>query len=65
MESTLDNALFSKYKAIKNDGIFPVYTRLKDDACGYCRMEIPKNKLDSLKNADSTICEHCRRVIIK
>jgi len=65
LESSLDKSLFQKYKSVKNDGIFPVYTRLKDDACGYCRMEIPKNKLDTLKTADSCICEHCRRIIFK
>ncbi len=63
LESKQDPELFAKYKAYKNDGIFPVYTQLQNGACGYCRMELPKNKLDSLKNSNYIVCEHCRRII--
>ncbi len=65
LESSIKPEIFAKYKAMKNDGIFPVYVRLQNDACGYCRMEIPKNKLDNLKGDNTITCEHCRRIIFR
>ena len=65
LEPSIDSKIFAKYNTCKNDGIFPVFTTLQNDACGYCRMEIPKNKLDNLKNDDYIVCEHCRRIIYK
>ncbi len=65
LEGSIDSTIFNKYKTIKNDGIFPVFVKLQNDACGYCRMEIPKSKLDNLKGDNSIICEHCRRIIMR
>ncbi len=64
-EKELDQTLFAKYKTMKNDGIFPVFAKLTNDACGYCRIEVPKNKLDNLKGNNTIICEHCRRIIYR
>ena len=63
LEPKQNPELFAKYKAYKNDGIFPVFVPLQNGACGYCRMELPKNKLDQLKKDNYIICEHCRRII--
>ena len=65
LEPGLNHEIFTKYNSYKNDGIFPVFVNLNGDACGYCRMEIPKNKLDNLKKDSYIICEHCRRVVYK
>ncbi len=65
LEGSLNKELFAKYKAYKVDGIFPVFAKLQNDACGYCRMEIAKNKLDNLKNDNFIICEHCRKIIYR
>ncbi|MBE5735092.1 MAG: hypothetical protein E7361_01425 [Clostridiales bacterium] len=65
LEGSLDPAIFNKYKTMKNDGIFPVFAKLQNDACGYCRMEIPKSKLDNLKGDSTITCEHCRRIIFR
>ena len=65
LEGSVNKELFAKYKTYKIDGIFPVFTQLQNDACGYCRMEIAKNKLDNLKNDNFIICEHCRKIIYR
>lgn len=65
LQPSLNSEIFNKYNSYKNDGIFPVFVALQGDACGYCRMEIPKNKLDNLKKDSFIICEHCRRVVYK
>ena len=65
LEKDLDANLFAKYKALKNDNVFPVFVNLIDKRCGYCRFELPSGKLDKLKNEEFMICEQCRRIIHK
>ncbi len=65
MERDIKPETLAKYRAIKNDGVFPVYTTIQDGSCGYCRMELPKSKIDLLKNTDTIVCDHCHRIILK
>lgn len=65
LESSLDPKLFTKYKAFKHDNVFPVFVPLTDKRCGYCRVEMPSGKIDSLKNEEYIVCEQCGRLIYK
>ena len=65
LESGIDKNILAKYKALKNDNIFPVYVSLNEKRCGYCRVELPSFKLDKLKNEEFIVCEQCGRIIYK
>lgn len=62
---TLDEKLFTRYKALKHDNVFPVFVPLNDKRCGYCRVELPSGKLDNLRSQDFIVCEQCGRLIYK
>ena len=69
LEKSINHEIFEKYKSVKADGIFPVYVNAKENGvnmfkCGGCGMEIPKGKVDSLKNNGYIVCEQCRRIIL-
>lgn len=63
MSRDLDPTLFAKYKALRQDGIFPPIVPLIDKRCGGCRMELPSNALEKLKTNGRLECESCRRLI--
>lgn len=63
MEKQVEPAVFAKYKALRQDGIFPVYVPLVDKRCGGCRMELSVSALDKLKSNGIYECEQCRRMI--
>jgi len=63
LEKELDPELFAKYKALKNDKIFPVFVPLSGGHCAGCRVEIPTSKVNNLKSAGKIVCEQCHRII--
>ncbi|MBE5758098.1 MAG: hypothetical protein E7345_04150 [Clostridiales bacterium] len=63
LEKDLNPELFAKYKAIKNDKIFPVFVSLSGGHCAGCRVEIPTSKVNKLKSDGTIICEQCHRII--
>jgi len=63
LEKDLNPELFAKYKAIKNDKIFPVFVSLSGGHCAGCRVEIPTSKVNKLKYDGTIICEQCHRII--
>lgn len=63
MEKTIDPELLSKYKAMKNDKIFPVFVSLNDGHCAGCRVEIPTSKINKLRTEGKIVCEQCHRII--
>ena len=63
LEKDIEPAKLAKYKALKQDGIFPVIVPLVDHRCGGCRMEVSKVILDKLKAGEVHECEQCRRLI--
>lgn len=63
MEKEVDSALFSKYKALRQDKLFPVIVSLNDNLCSGCRMSLSVNDLNKLKANGYAICENCRRII--
>lgn len=65
LQAGLDKELFTKYQSHTKDGIFPVFVPLKDGRCGYCRVEVPMAKANSLTDKDVIVCEQCRRFIYK
>ena len=66
LEKEIDSALLEKYKAMKNDNIFPVYVPLLEGkACHGCRMEVASSKLNKLSTEQFITCEHCGRLIFK
>jgi len=66
LESECDPALLEKYKAMKNDRIFPVFVPLLDGkTCYGCRMEMASSKLNKLNTERFIVCEHCGRLIYK
>ena len=66
MEKDIEPALLEKYRAMKNDNIFPVYVPLLDGkACYGCRMEVASSKLNKLSTEPFITCEHCGRLIFK
>ena len=65
LEKEIESALLDKYRAIKNDKVFPVFVSLDGKLCGGCRMEIASGKLNKLSTDRFITCEHCGRVIYK
>ena len=63
LEKVVEPAKLAKYKALKQDGIFPVVVPLVDKRCGGCRMELSNSALDKLKLNGVHECEQCRRLI--
>lgn len=63
LEKTIEPAMINKYKAMKQDGVFPVIVSLVDNRCGGCRMELPKGAVDAVKERGKLECPSCHRLI--
>ena len=63
LEKTIEPAMINKYKAMKQDGVFPVIVSLVDNRCGGCRMELPKGAVDVIKEKGKLECPSCHRLI--
>ena len=63
LEKVIEPNKLAKYKAMKQDGIFPVLVPLTEKRCGGCRVELSSVALDKLKNGEVYECEQCRRII--
>ncbi len=59
-----DKEKYEKYKAMKENGVFPVYVNLEDNFCGGCKVELPLNFIEKLKDKKMLPCEHCGRIIM-
>lgn len=59
-----DKEKYAKYLEMKEKGIFPVYVNLEDNFCGGCKVELPLNFIEKLKDKKMLPCEHCGRVIM-
>ena len=64
LEKLIEPAKLAKYKALKQDGIFPVLVPLAEKRCGGCRMELSSSALSKLETAKIYECEHCHRLIV-
>ena len=63
LEKELDSTFVSKYKSLKQDGVFPVVVRLMDTRCGGGRMELPSKELEKIKQNGKLECPSCHRLI--
>lgn len=63
LESSINEKLLAKYKAVKRDNVYPVFVTLNNGNCGGCRMMIPMGKVNKIKTDGYIVCEHCGRVI--
>lgn len=63
LEKKIEPSLIAKYKALKQDGIFPVLVPLVDTRCGGCRVQLSAGAHDKLKTLGMLECEQCRRTI--
>lgn len=64
LESSVDKAMYEKYKSLRNDNIFPVFVHLHSNRCGGCQMEQSLNFVQKLKQNGMLPCEECRRIIL-
>ena len=64
LESSVDKAMYEKYKSLRNDNIFPVFVHLRSNRCGGCQMEQSLNFVQKLKQNGMLPCEECRRIIL-
>lgn len=63
MQKDLNQALFKRYQAVRQDKIFPVLVPLNTNICGYCQMGLNANDANQLKTNGFIICENCHRII--
>lgn len=63
LEKQLEPGVVTKYRTLKQDGIFPVLVPLADNRCGGCRMQLSATALEKLKTSNTLECEQCRRII--
>lgn len=67
LEKKIEPSKLAKYKALKQDGIFPVLVPIIDNntRCGGCGMGLSKAGIDKLKNNGVYECENekCHRLI--
>ena len=63
LEKQIEPSKLAKYKALKQDGIFPVIVPLTEKRCGGCRVELSSSALDKIKNGGVYECEQCHRLI--
>lgn len=64
LEKDVDKNLLHKYKALRQDNLFPVFVNLvQKTRCGGCSMELSYAQISALKNKGYTECENCHRMI--
>lgn len=63
LEKEIEPDMINKYKAMKQDGVFPVIVSLVANRCGGCRMELPKGSVDEIKGTGKLECPSCHRLI--
>ena len=63
LEKQIEPAKLAKYRALKQDGIFPVIVPLSENRCGGCRVQLSSSALDKLKSGAIYECEQCHRII--
>lgn len=62
LEKNVEPDVLAKYKQLRKENILPVFVKINDKNCGYCRVEFPIHKLEKLRLNGVTECEHCRRI---
>lgn len=63
LEKSIEPNNLAKYKALKQDGIFPVLVPLVDNRCGGCRVQLSAGAIDKIRTKGLLECEQCRRII--
>lgn len=63
LEKGVDPKLMERYKAKRNNKIFPVVYPVRGNVCGSCNMELPKSVLSHLKNGELIECDQCGKLL--
>ena len=65
LESGMPENFLKKYKAKRQDNVFPVVVPLRENSCGGCGMELPSAQVEKLKKDGFLECENerCHRII--
>lgn len=66
LEPKANKELYTKYKSMRADKIFPVYVQLRGNRCGNnrCGIELSLSFIENLKKSRMLPCENCRSIII-
>ena len=62
LRKNVDPALMERYLK-KRAGFYPVIYEVKNNACGFCSMQLSMSEAGKLKNGDIIECEHCGRLL--
>lgn len=62
-EKLLDPAFLNRYRALRQDGIFPVLVPMVESRCGGCRMGLSSNEVEKISVAGKLECPSCHRLI--
>ena len=61
----IEPAIMEKYKAKRNDNIFPVFYKSNGKNCGHCLVEFPLLQQNELAEKNMLECEHCHVINYK
>ncbi|MBQ6921676.1 MAG: hypothetical protein IJQ66_01155 [Clostridia bacterium] len=63
LEKKVDAKLMERYKAKRNNKVFPIVYAVRGNVCGSCNMELPKSVLSQLKNGELIECDQCGKLL--
>lgn len=59
-----DTARYEQYKQLKEKIKIPIFVNIEDNFCGGCKVELPLNFIERLKEKTMLPCDHCGRIIM-
>lgn len=63
LKKDVDATLMERYLKKRADKMYPIVYAVKNNACGYCRMELSMADMNKLKNGEVIDCEQCGKMI--
>ncbi|MDD4816083.1 MAG: C4-type zinc ribbon domain-containing protein [Clostridia bacterium] len=63
MEKSIEPKVLNRYKAKRQDKLFPIFVAVNSNSCGGCMMELPSGQIEKLKKDGFLECENCNRII--
>ncbi len=65
LEKAVDPTLMARYKAKRQDKMFPILYKVNGNMCGKCLVELSMSDLNRLKNDEVIECDYCHHLISK